>query len=65
MDTTRSTTSLWRRLCRSLCREQGGKDAVVVALVAIVLGALALQLAIGPAGHGPARREAAAASLRA
>ncbi len=44
------SASLWRRLCRSLCREQGAKDAVMVALMAIVLGALALQLGLGPAG---------------
>ena len=53
----------WRRLCRSLCREQGAKDAVVVTLLAIVIGALALQLGIGP--PSPARRQAVAASARA
>ena len=60
-----SSASLWRRLCRSLCREQGAKDAVMVALMAIVLGALALQRGLGEAGRGPARGQAPAASLRA
>ncbi len=62
---TRSGAPLWRRLCRSLCREQGAKDAVMVALVAIVLGALALQLGLAQAGPGPAGRQSPAASLRA
>ncbi len=52
VNATRSSGSFWRRLCRSLCREQGGKDAAMVALVAIVVGALVLQLGIGPAGGG-------------
>jgi hypothetical protein len=60
---SRSSGPLWRRLCRLLCREQGGKDAAMVAILAIVIGALALQLAIGQAGR-PASREAPA-SLRA
>jgi len=60
---TRSSGSLWRRACRSLCREQGAKDAAMVALVAIVLGALALQLGLGEYRPGPGGREAA--SLRA
>jgi hypothetical protein len=54
--------ALWRRLCRWLCREPGGKDAAVVALLAVILGALALQLVTPRAG--PAHREAPA-SLRA
>ena len=60
-----SSASLWHRLCRSLCREQGAKDAVMVALVAIVLGALALQLGLGEYRPGPAPGQAPAASLRA
>ncbi len=60
-----SSASLWRRLCRSLCREQGAKDAALVALTAIVLGALALQLGLARAGPGPAGRLSPAASLRA
>lgn len=39
--------SLWRSLCRAVCREQGGRDAMVLALLAMVLGALALQLGQG------------------
>lgn len=59
---SRSSGPFWRRLCRALCREQGGKDAAVMAMVAIVLGALALQLAVGRSGPAPRR---APATLRA
>ncbi len=66
MNETRSPGTLWSRLCRSVCREQGAKDAVVVALMAIVLGALALQLGLDPIGPRPARRDGQAhASLYA
>jgi hypothetical protein len=65
VNATRSPGSPWRRLCRSLCREQGAKDAAMVAFTAIVVGALALQLGVGPAGPGPARRSVATASPRA
>lgn len=57
--------SPWRRLCRFMCREQGTKDAAMVTLVAIVVGALALQLGLGGYLQGPARHEIARASIRA
>ena len=60
-----SSASLWRRLCRSLCREQGAKDAAMLALMALVLGALALQLGLGAYRQGPAPGQASTASLRA
>ena len=65
VNVTRSSGSFWRRLCRSLCREQGAKDAAMVALVAIVVGALVLQLGFGPARQEPAHGEASSAALRA
>jgi hypothetical protein len=61
---TRPPGSPWRHLCRFICREQGAKDAVMVTFLAIVVGALALQLGLGRIGAGPARGEAPAASLR-
>ena len=61
---SRPLRSPWRRLCRFMCREQGTKDAAMVTLVAIVVGALALQLGLGRIGPGPARGEAPVASLR-
>ncbi len=60
----RPSASLLRRLCRSVCREQGGKDAAVVLVLAVVIGAAALQIGLGRIGPGPARPEARGAALR-
>lgn len=61
---TRSPASLGRRLRRSVCREQGAKDAAVALVLAFVIGAAALQLGLGRMRPGPSGREAPPASLR-
>ena len=64
MTLTRSPRPLVRRLCRSVCREQGGKDAAVALVLAVVIGAAALQIGLGRFEPGRARPEVPVASLR-